>query len=271
MKKNIFKFVALFFAVGFLFSCQEDEVFYDVNGNNTLAGFVNERGNLAVFETGLDSYEIEVGVTTVSNVDRTIALTINNELTTALPTEYSIDNATLNVPAGSFVGKVLVKGNFAALAPTVTKVLVLELADVTGGNVSNDNKRFALSIFPACEYNRDSFIGSYEAVRGANIYDVEITAGEGPNDLLIQNIHGAYPSSVTKITLSGDVSNPVISFPTWTNNFLYTDTQYGFAGVDPAPGTTSTFDTCLDKLVLNYRIRVNAGTFAAVSVTLTKF
>ena len=273
MKKFAFKIVALVLFSGMMVSCDEDIVQNDADGSNTLAGFVNSSGTLPVFEDGVFSYDVEVGVSTKSDVNRTIDLDINTALTTALPAEYTIDAATYIVPAGSFVGKIKVTGHFNGLTPLVTKFLVFDLSGVDGAHISNENKRFSLALFQACPFAIEDFVGTYDAIRDNNPslqYEVVVTLGTEPNQLVLKNIHGSYPSSMTKITLNGNLGNPLISYPAWQTNFIYTHPTYGAVGLDPNPNVPSKFDTCGLTMTLNYRLRVSAGTFAPNVVKLTK-
>ena len=161
MKKFLIKTAALVLFTGFMISCEEETTDFDATGGQTLAGFNDETGKLAVYDDGVYSYEIEVGVSTAKSFPRTINLDLNEELTTALPGEYTIDQATLTIPANEFVGLVKITGNYAALPEGDVKKLVFDLVSVEGQDVLNpEMTRFTLDIFRACE--RDDFPLAYD-------------------------------------------------------------------------------------------------------------
>ena len=124
--KNIFLFIALAF-LGFT-SCNDPSAeVYDpadgqiayFTGGTTMDYYVQDIPNS---ETTL-----EVGVTVASNVDRTIALSVD-ESSTAKENEYTIDNASLFIPANKYVGYIKVKfGSYDIYSQTVPSVLVLNL------------------------------------------------------------------------------------------------------------------------------------------------
>jgi hypothetical protein len=280
--KKIFKIASVFCFLSLLVSCgDEDQVVYDVDNGQARVGFVERSGNLPVFEEGVYSYNVQVGVTNRVNYDRTINLQINQELTTALPSQYSIDQATLKIPAGQFVGNVKITGNYQALPALVKQRLVFDIASVQDQNaIDPQNSRFFLFIFRACEIVRDEFVGTYNAVEtpGNYQYEVVATAGTAPNELVLNNVYDVDPDSKTTIFINNDVANPVVSYPTpvfnGTNASVAANmlvTSYSTYGPLFLVGSTgSTFDSCEKRITLQFRALVAAGSFGAATVVLTK-
>ena len=130
MKKYLY---ILFASLGLLISCEEDLVVYDTVNGQAIAQITNgAEQTLPVPETG-DSAIIEVGVSTVSDVDRSISVSVDPS-STADPSEYTIDPASLVIPAGSFVGEILVNANFEAIPETGLSSLVLNVDGVEGAD-----------------------------------------------------------------------------------------------------------------------------------------
>jgi hypothetical protein len=269
--KNILK-SALFLCVTVLSlgSCEEDKVIFDSRNGESIAAFRTAAYSLPVTEEGVSSIELVVDVTTVSNVDRAIAIEIAPE-TTALPNEYTLDQATLVVPAGQYNGLIKITGHFDELPALTVRQLVINLEDVAGARLVDGTTTATITLSQSCPVIRDQLIGTYDAIEtpGPYAYVCEVTAGAGPNDLIVSNVWDADPNSVTKISLSSNPLNTTVTLPVYTENYLYNNTQYGAAYVE-ANGGASFVDPCTSTITLKFRIRVSAGTFAPNVLVLTK-
>lgn len=144
-------------------SCEEDLVIYDTENGQTTAQITNgAEQTLPVPDTG-DAAIIEVGVSTVSDTDRTISISIDQEQTTAQPSEYDIDQATLVIPAGSFVGQIVVNANFEAIPETGITSLVVNLDDVQGADLLENTLTHKINFFRFCPFDEGvNFIGQYQ-------------------------------------------------------------------------------------------------------------
>lgn len=158
MKKHLLLFVA---TLGLLTSCEEDLVVYDVNNGQAVATIVNgSQQTLPVPDTG-DTAIIEVGVTTVSDVDRTISISVD-ESSTADPSEYDIQQSTLVIPAGSFTGQIEVAANFNAIPETGITTLVVNLDDVQGADALGATTTHQINFFRFCPFGEGAdFLGEY--------------------------------------------------------------------------------------------------------------
>lgn len=139
--------VALFFFMAVLASCEEDKVIYD--SDQGLVAFTTTAATLPVTDAGVSSIKIGVAISTVSAVSRAIPITVDSK-STALAPQYSIDAATLVIPAGSYLGEVLVSGNFDNLNANETVKLILNLGVLDKTVVESKKKTFELSIYKAC-------------------------------------------------------------------------------------------------------------------------
>ena len=277
MKKYFFKVASILLFVATLTSCEDDKIIYPVDNGQSLVGFTTFSGNAPAFEDPAlkFTYELEVGSTNRVDYDRAVALTINQELTNALPSQYTIEDAQYVIPAGEFTTKIKIVGHYNALPANGTKVnLVFDLVSVQDSDIVDAQKtRFTVLLFRACPIVRDEFIGTYNAVEDGDRYEVVATAGAAANELLLSNIANLNPDSVTHVFLGADVANPILgfppSFPTSKINFLVSDFQgEGATYVNGASG--STFYSCLHTITLVYNLQVAAGAFQASTIVLTK-
>ncbi|MDG1571988.1 hypothetical protein OZ410_06645 [Robiginitalea sp. M366] len=159
MKKFIYLLIA---SALFVSSCEEDVVIYDTANGQAIAQIINgAEQTLPVPDTG-DTAIIEVGVTTVSDVDRTISVSVDPS-STADPSEYDIDQASLVIPAGSFVGEIRVNANFNAIPETGLTSLVLNLDNVQGADNLEGVLSHKINFFRFCPFtNGANFLGEYQ-------------------------------------------------------------------------------------------------------------
>lgn len=188
MKNIIYRFsvIALIFTT--IIGCEEDLIVYDVDNGQTLTNFANTSATLPVPESGA-SYTIMVESNTRSDQDRAIQISVDPS-STALPAEYTIDQSTLIIPAGEFVGNIVVRGNFDEIPDLTTTTLVLNLLGVGDSDLTGNRSTFSLSFFKQCD---SDLAGTYDVLSsgsstdGAPVnnpivdfpYTVEITKDEG--------------------------------------------------------------------------------------------
>ena len=129
-------------------SCEEEVVIYDVENGQTIVAFNGgATADLPVAIEGESSLDIEVGVTTVSDSDRTYRVSVD-PASTADPAEYSV-NESVVVPAGEFTGTVTVTGNFEAIPDGVTNTLILNLSEPSEGSLGS-RSQVTVSLFRFC-------------------------------------------------------------------------------------------------------------------------
>ena len=145
MKKYLY---ILFASLGLLISCDEDVVIYDTENGQTLATFSTTSINLGVPVEGA-SVEVDVNVTTKTDSDRNIVVDVD-PASTASSDQYTISN--LVIPAGTFVGTLVIVANFEALPEEGATSLVLNLTDVSGSNdITLSNSTLTVSLFRECD------------------------------------------------------------------------------------------------------------------------
>jgi hypothetical protein len=128
------------------------------------AHFLFKAGATYQVLTPTTSYKLPVGLTTVSDVDRTIELTVTSPTGAVAGTQYSLSKSTLVIPAGKAVDTVVVQGDFSVYSAGRKDTLVFtikETADIKG---IVTNSEFRLYVRGACleeDINLNEFIGSY--------------------------------------------------------------------------------------------------------------
>ncbi|UQD54913.1 hypothetical protein [Flavobacterium sp. K5-23] len=147
MKKYILKITALVLFMGAFASCEEDKVMY--GGDQALAAFVKTTATLPVVDTGVSSVKIGVTISTVSTASRVIPVTVDAK-STALASQYKIDAATLVIPAGAYLGEIVVTGDFDNLNANETVKLILNLGNLDNATLEPTKKSFELLIYKAC-------------------------------------------------------------------------------------------------------------------------
>lgn len=163
-RNNIFK-IALLALSFFALSCDNsDDNLKSYSGNKEAYLFNLPASNLPVGNTGDSFVDIEVGVTTKSTVDRAITLSVD-AASTATSVQYTIDAASLVIPANEYVGKVRIYGNYANLVDNVTSTLVLNLDadDIIPGKDSH-----TVSLFRFCPTD---LAGSYSVTTNYSFHD----------------------------------------------------------------------------------------------------
>lgn len=149
--KNIFyklSFICLL-TVAFV-SCEEDRIIYD---GPTEAGRwlfqENQADIVGTNESTIVNDTIYVGVTTTSDVDRNIPLIVE-QVSTAGDDLYTIVQSSLFVPAGEYVGEVIVTINFDNLPEGANQTLVLSLDEEQVPLLDITQNFMVINIYVSC-------------------------------------------------------------------------------------------------------------------------
>jgi len=185
---------------------------------------------------------LPVGLTTVSDVDRTIELTVTSPTGAVAGTHYSLNKSSLVIPAGKAVDTVVVQGVFSQYSGGRKDTLVFtikETADVKG---IVTNTQFKLFVRGACleeDINMAEFIGSYPNTNedfGGSTY--------GPYTTTISAARLLTPTTgeITVTNIYDFGWNPIKFILDWTdpNNRIVTLNQQ--AGIGNAGTLNSSFN-----------------------------
>lgn len=130
------------------------------NGNDTskdtFISFSQLVYNLPVSRDGSGTTEIVLNVSTVSNVDRVYNLTVNQELSTADPSIYTLPTS-ITIPAGQYQGSVEVSADDINVTSDI-QTIVFSISNLT--NEDFDVENYTVNIFEVCPLDAP-FTGSY--------------------------------------------------------------------------------------------------------------
>jgi hypothetical protein len=161
MKNFLLKFSLILLFVTTLSSCDEDVVIWDNVNGASITSLRSSALELPVSDVGESFVDVIVDVTTVSDVDRAIAINVEAN-TTATSAMYSIDQATLVVPAGSYNGVVRVNaGAFTAIPEGQTVKLFLTLTSVSGAELVVAKSKVTVNIYRGCALDAGFLVGDY--------------------------------------------------------------------------------------------------------------
>ncbi|MBB1284900.1 hypothetical protein HRH25_11005 [Flavisolibacter sp. BT320] len=266
MNRTFLKISFLFLLFGAVVSCKKNNYAIDQDivpptfvKFNTLqpadsAGTYFIRSNNNVFK-------IPIGVTTVSNTDRTIQLTYSSN--SAVQGQQYTAPATITIPAGKAVDTLTIQGNFAGYTSS-SRVDTLKIT--VGGTETPTNAykgTYTLYMRKYCEVDINALAGDYNNTRedlGGSVY--------GPYQTAISNI---VPISATKARVS--VENiydygwgPIEFELDWSNPANHTVTVVAKSSGIGNAGTLSSAYTGQQVAV---RSNGRVGTFNACDPSIT--
>ncbi|MEL1243343.1 hypothetical protein AAEO56_03645 [Flavobacterium sp. DGU11] len=272
MKKYLSKIAVFALLVGALTSCEEDTVVFDSNNGQTLAGFNLKTGNLRTFEQQLNMPSeliVEVGVTTKADHDRAVQVVVNNELTDALPAQYSIDQSTFVIPAGEYTAKIRLTGYYDELTPSDRKTITLTLVSVEGADfIEPQRSSTTISLFRVCPREIPTTYTGYVtgSLGGAT---EEFTVVLNPTaefaTYTATNLWGNFVSGATGSNYDGQFPYPGIV----TINCDNTVNVIGTSDDDRFAGGTGTFDPDTNEFQLYLNQTLFTSTTATGDVFLT--
>ncbi|WP_396636932.1 hypothetical protein [Maribacter sp. R77961] len=204
MKNIFFKKLAGAIAVLSLFvSCEDFEIpIYDKDNGQTLLTVFSTPGQLLpVPDTGATT-SFEVGVTTISDTDRTVSLSIDPS-STADPSAYSVPSSVV-IPAGSYSVEVPVAGNFDGVPELGLASVVVSVDAITDDNevLIGSNNTHTIDFFRFCPFQGGAtFTGDYQLeTLSLGIFDVTtltdgvVTISEGSTVADREFSIAAYPA-----------------------------------------------------------------------------
>lgn len=214
MKNSIIKLSSAFAFVALLASCSPDTTVYSVDGGQSLVGFNEKTSELLVFSAAdlaqpdLEGYDnsitIHVGSTIRTNQARTYTVELNQEFTTADPSQYTVQS-TFTIPAGEFVGTIKITGDYNALpSDWSSAVLSYNLKQVQGNDnqvVNTDKITTAISIKRGCiQTPHENYTGYITSSSGSSAapFDVKLTKVKNVfNTWTVANLWGDYVAAAT--------------------------------------------------------------------------
>lgn len=263
--------------------CKKDD---KVNTPPEQANFFNQAGG-TYFVTGPTvNYVIPVAVTTVSDHERTINITVSSPTGAKEGTQYTLSTKSIKLPAGKVIDSSLVlQGSFPAYETD-------ERRDTLIFTISGDG-------VPASTYNSTYTLLMRGPCQDSDVEDLNIMSGDYTRTFE-DGSYGPYTSSISNVqTLTATTGTAKMtklfeSFSGVTINFDWTDpdnvkvtipyqqTDQVYAAGKPfmvrtTPGTTSTFSVCtqtftiyLDVIVANYTSTGGSVYYSQPLVTMAR-
>ena len=231
------------------------------------------------------SYKLPVALTTVSNVDRTVKVSVTSPTGATLGTHYTLSKSDVVIPAGKSVDTIVVQGVFNQYQSGRKDTLVFTIQEGDGIKPLSSNTQFKLFMRGPCfedETVLSEMVGTY-----ANTIE-DFGGPYGPYTTTISAATQLTPTTgeITVTNLFDFGWNPVKFILDWTDPSNTTVTlvqQSGignagtissaYAGQDisvrPFAGQTGTFSYCNKRLVLKMQLGVTGVGFFGTLYTVT--
>lgn len=232
-------------------------------------------GNFFVQDNPNSVFSIPIGVSTVSDKDRTINFTVSSPTGAQAGQQYNLSSTSVVIPAGKAVGTIDVKGLFAGFAGGRKDTLVFTL---TSGDVAaaEFNDTYKLVMQKYCDVDLSAFSGTYVAQdyddQGAASgppYEVEISPGSASGTAGAIAIAGLWgvPDPVTVNLNWADPANFTTTIPDQDWFFYpYYQSTVKIRGI-----STGNFSSCDDVVVIRYEAYIpGLGSFGVYSTKFTR-
>lgn len=234
------------------------------NNNDTTGTYIIKPDN--------KPYKIPIGITNVSNVDRTINLSYSSP--TAVKGQQYNAPESITIKAGEALDSLPITGIFNGYE-TVTRVDKLTIT-ITGGDVPTHTSKvnYVLTMKKYWEAPTDVFKGIYTIQDYYNgepdggPYQVEISLLSANGPVLNMQVVGLWGfSTPLKFTMNWiDLEHGTTTVPqqAWVSNL------FGYGQATTKTNGTGTFTVDPNKLTLGYENTVSAGSFGKYISELTK-
>ncbi len=201
-------YLILFIASLVTVSCNDDDrILFDSENGRAIAGFVGgEPTSSAPLSITLDPSqeivnEIVIGVSTTSTSNRSVVVSLNEDLTTLDASFYTLGDLNPVIPAGEFSTSFTVTTNVPDQLPNAADVIVFNLESVEGAEILDTGASQSVetySITVSCpSVDLASIPGTYTvtastfaAFFGETDFDREIIQGATDNEFIV--VDGVY-------------------------------------------------------------------------------
>lgn len=250
----------LLVSVGFFTACEELDYTYSGPALSSFSNEVTHGFYVTNSNSSIDT--IVVGVTTISGAARTIDFSVDEASTAVSGTHFTIESATVTIPANSAVGYILVKGIYSGFSdPMDFRSLILNLEPSSGIDVAPFDNQFLLLL---SQFSRVTpWLGTYSVAAASygdpgnwdEVWTVTTSADpSNANNIIMTGIAGS-PNGITAILdldagtvtipLGQDLGMPY--FDDWpvSITILKGNPDFTIVEGEPATGTISDDGTIL--------------------------
>ncbi|MBO0590103.1 hypothetical protein I2486_01665 [Cellulophaga sp. E16_2] len=279
--KNIFnkiKLIASVVLVSMYISCdsilEQDEtdfgtgpVVVQFENNSVTANFLQTEENPVYIYT--IPLEIIGGINEPLDHAVNITVSIDPNSTAIEGNEYIFSgNKDVTLAAGEMSINVEVSVLSENLDPFDPKTLILQIESTS--EIVSDSNKTSVTFQAACILEVSSFVGTYTALQDGDTYTVNVIEGPEANTLELTNLYDT--GGRTIIELGDDPTNPIINFRSEElDAALYVDATYGDLWATTITPESSSYISCSNYMLLEFKRCVGAGCFAGSEIiALTK-
>ena len=267
-------FLILVFASLLFMACKREE-FTAPALPETISHFTNKTSGLFFVQNTPNAvYKIPIGLTTPSDKETKVTVSVSSPTGAASGAQYSLPSNTIIIPAGQTLDSLTVRGIFSGFAGNRKDTLVFT---ITGGDVAaaDYNKTYRLVMQQYCPVNLASFTGTYIA----QDYDAATNLPDGtPYTLTLTPSTSTATSGTVAVSGLWGVPNSFNVVFDWASpsNFStniadqnwFIHAVYGQAKIKAAG--MGVFSSCENTVTIRYEAYVSAGTFGTYYTTLRK-
>lgn len=239
---------------------------YEITIPPTQAHFMNQTGATYFILTPTTTFKVPVGVTTVSNVDRTVTFSVSSPTGAVAGTHYNLTGNTVTIKAGQAVDSIEVRGVFSMYATGRKDTLVFTINE-GGAKASEYNKEYKLLMRGPC-FDGDVALSDLLGVY-SNTNEIFGNSPYGPYETTISAVSNtsATTGTITVTNIWDNGWNPIVFKLNWSNPSNITVTLDPQTGIGDA-GTVSSTYAGRDISVRAHAVG-GPGTFSVCSQTLT--
>lgn len=243
-----------------LLCCKKEEVTIP----EPLAHFTNVAGGTFSVVSTNNLFKIPVGVTAVSDVDRTVNITVTSPSGAVQGTHYTLSSTSVVIPAGEAVDSLTIYAAYNQYLAGRKDTLIFT---ITGDGVkpSSYNSTYTLALRGPCfegDVDLNAFLGDYDK----SVEDFGGPYGPYTTTVTAVNQTSATTGTITVANIFDAGWNPVTFTLNWTDPSNRTVTLVQQSGIGNA-GTVSSTYAGQDISVRPFAGQV--GTFSACNQTIT--
>lgn len=234
-------------------------------------------GNYFINAPG-EIYKIPLGITTVSNVDRTINITVTSTNGALQGTHYTLNKTSVVIPAGKVLDSIVVSGNYTQYTAGRKDTLIFRIESTDKGGVApvESNQTFTLLMRGPCfegEINsslqdllgdytrtRDTLAGVFDDLYSTTVKSATLTSSTTA-DIVIANIFNDGWNDLTFKLDWTDINDRKVTQATQNAGgnagVLFTGaTGQPFGLASAAGGVVGTFSFCNQTITIKGRLGI---------------
>ena len=230
-----------------------------------VATFTNQSSGIYFITAPGVTYDVPVGVTTISDKDRTITFSVSSPTGAVQGTDYTLSGTSVLIPAGQTLGKIVVSGDFNSYSTGRKDTLVFTL-NTPEVAPSDYNGSFKLLMRGPCfdgdvtitdmagDYTKTFENASYGPYTTtiSGIISTSATTGKGS----IDNLYDSFGPVEIRFDWT-DPSNTMVEIPLQKTDLEYDVGQPFY--VRTKPGASNKFSVCNQQLafILDVLVDIN--------------